>query len=157
MDVSKLSVEYLKLVEENFNYEMNQLKYKMNYIQNNPVVSELFIKLKYIKPKKVQFQEPPIEEEDEIIDTFLNNIVVPETPVVYAYQYGANEIHKIIGTLDDTHLKVENHRGFDYQRYPDRNGYTMSPDRRSGRLWRHFQKNLLNILLIKILKLENLL
>ena len=67
----------------------------------------------------------------------LNNIVVQEvqpssrteieeTPVVYAYQYGANEIHKIIGTLDDTHLKVENHRGFDYQRHPDRNGYTMS-------------------------------
>ena len=27
MDVSKLSVEYLKLVEENFTYEMNQLKY----------------------------------------------------------------------------------------------------------------------------------
>ena len=44
----------------------------------------------------------------------------------YAYQYGANEIHKIIGTLDDTHLIVENHRGFDYQRHPDRNGYTMS-------------------------------
>ena len=116
-----------------------QLKYKMNYIQNNPVVSELFIKLKYIKPKRVQFQEPPIEEEnvcftteeqDEIIDTFLNNIVVreetEETPVVYAYQYGANEIHKMIGTIDDTHLKVENHRGFDYERHPDKNGYTMS-------------------------------
>ena len=139
MDVSKLSVEYLKLVEENFTYEMNMLKYKMNYIQNNPVVLELFIKLKHIKPKQVQFQEPPIEpenvcftteEHDEIIDTFSNNIVVQEeteeTPVVYAYQYGANEIHKIIGTLDDTHLKVENHRGFDYQRHPDRNGYTMT-------------------------------
>jgi hypothetical protein len=111
MDVSKLSVEYLKLVEENFNYEVNQLKYKMNYIQNNPVVSELFIKLKYIKPKKVQFQEPPIEEEnvcftteeqDEIIDTFLSNIEVQEEteePTVYAYQYRANEIHKIIGTF----------------------------------------------------------
>ena len=54
----------------------------MNYIQNNPVVSELIIKLKYLKPKKVQFQEPPVEEEnvcftteeqDEIIDTFLNH------------------------------------------------------------------------------------
>ena len=82
MDVSRLSVEYLKLLEENFNYEINQLRYKMSYIQNNPVVSELFIKLKYIKPKTVQFQEQPIEEEDvcftteeqdEIIDTFLNN------------------------------------------------------------------------------------
>ena len=121
IDVSKLNIQYLKLVEENFTYEMNQLKYKMNYIQNNPVASELFIKLKYIKPKKVQFKEPPIEEEDEIIDTFSNNIVVQETPVVYAYQYGANEIHKIIGTLDETHLKVENHRGFDYQRHPDKN------------------------------------
>ena len=82
IDVSKLNIQYLKLVEENFTYEMNQLKYKMNYIQNSPVVSELFIKLKYIKPKKVQFQEPPVEEEnvcftteeqDEIINTFLNN------------------------------------------------------------------------------------
>ena len=52
MDVSKLSVEYLKLLEENFNYEINQLKYKMNYIQNNPVASELFIKLKYMSLKK---------------------------------------------------------------------------------------------------------
>ena len=52
MDVSKLSVQYLKLLEENFNYEVNQLKYNMKYIQNNPVASELFIKLKYIKHKK---------------------------------------------------------------------------------------------------------
>ena len=188
MDVSKLSVEYLKLVEENFTYEMNQLKYKMNYIKNDPVVSELFIKLKYIKPKKVQFQEPPIEEDkvelkvhpcadmikeaivqgfDDYFDTsyfiepcqekdygymfkindkreyywnqlFPNKLYydspstgieetpVVEEPTVYAYQYGANEIHKIIDTLDDTHLKVENHRGFDYQRHPDKNGYTMS-------------------------------
>jgi hypothetical protein len=56
IDVSKLNIQYLKLVEENFTYEMNQLKYKMNYIQNSPVVSELFIKLKYIKPKKFNFK-----------------------------------------------------------------------------------------------------
>ena len=49
MDVSKLSVEYFKLLEENFTYELNQFEYKMNYIQNNPVVSELFIKLKIHK------------------------------------------------------------------------------------------------------------
>ena len=84
-------------------------------------------------PNKLYYDSPSTEIEET---------PVVEEPTAYAYQYGANEIHKIIGTLDDTHLKVENYRGFDYQRHPDRTGYTMSPDRRSGRLRRHFQKNL---------------
>jgi hypothetical protein len=46
--------------------------------------------------------------------------------VEYAYQCGANEIYKIIGPLDETHLKVEKHRGDNYERHPDENGYTMS-------------------------------
>ena len=56
MDVSKLSVQYLKLLEENLNYEVNQILYRLNHIKNNSVVSELFIKLKYIKPKKFNFK-----------------------------------------------------------------------------------------------------
>jgi hypothetical protein len=55
----------------------------MNYIQNNSIATELFIKLKYLKPKKVQFKELPVEEknvfftteeQDDIINTFLNDI-----------------------------------------------------------------------------------
>ena len=73
------------------------------------------------------------EEQEEIINTFLSNLVgckkvkkinkinkKNEPPVEYAYQYGANEIHKIIGTLDETQLKVENHRGCNYERHPDK-------------------------------------
>ena len=67
---SKLKEEYLKLLEQNFNYEINQLLYRLKFVQNNPVVTELFIKLKYLKPKRVVIYEIPIEEKD----TFLNNI-----------------------------------------------------------------------------------
>ena len=42
MDVSKLSVEYLKLLEENFNYEVNQILYKLTHIKIKPVATELF-------------------------------------------------------------------------------------------------------------------
>ena len=51
---------------------------------------------------------------------------VVEQPAEYAYQHGANEIHKIICILDETHLNVENRRGCNYKRHPDNNGYTMS-------------------------------
>ena len=38
MDVSKLNVEYLKLWEEDLNYKINQLIYKMNLFKNQTTV-----------------------------------------------------------------------------------------------------------------------
>ena len=65
-DIGQVNVGYLDLLEQNFNYEISQLKYKMEYIQNHPVATELFIKLKYLKSKRVEIKEIPIEEKKQL-------------------------------------------------------------------------------------------
>ena len=39
---------------------------------------------------------------------------------------GNKWIYKIIGTLSETHFKIEKHYRLQYEKHPDKHGYTMS-------------------------------
>ena len=45
---------------------------------------------------------------------------------MYAYQSGTSEIYKIVGPLNETQLKIEKHCRLQYDKHPDKHGYTMS-------------------------------
>jgi len=72
-------------------------------------------------------------EEDEIITNMDasragigNEVANFEEPVEYAYQWGTNELYKIIGNLNETHFKIEKYYKLQYDKHPDKHGYTMS-------------------------------
>ena len=88
MDISKLSIGYLNTLKLYSTREVRRFnQWKKCNEQRSFEIRDLFIKLENLKPKKVEIKEVPIEinntlftieEQDEIIDTVLNNMVDKE-------------------------------------------------------------------------------
>jgi hypothetical protein len=135
METIKNLIDEIKEVKFNsFNYYSFIISDLFEEIENQIIINTFLNNLS--SSDKVEEDEIITNmevEEDEIITNMDasragigNEVANFEEPVEYAYQWGTNELYKIIGNLNETHFKIEKYHKLQYDKHPDKHGYTMS-------------------------------